>query len=167
MSEAEAICRFLNENGISFQRFDHPPVYTVDDVHRLTPDLPGAKTKNLFLKDNKGKRHFLVVMPADNRVDLKALPEHIDAKRVSFASAKRLMTYLGIEPGSVSLLAVFNDCEQHQVEVFIDSSLWAEDAFQFHPLVNTATLVIPKEGIERFLSATGHDARIVEVPSPK
>ena len=167
MTDVEQICSFLEKNGVSYQRFDHPPVYTVEDVHRLTPDLPGAKTKNLFLKDNKGKRHFLVVMPADNRVDLKALPAHLDAKRISFASAERLKKHLGIEPGSVSLLAVYNDRDQHQVEVFIDSSLWAEDAFQFHPLVNTATLVIPKEGIEQFLTATGHDARIVEVPSPE
>lgn len=167
MEQIMTIFDFLEENSIPYERFDHPPVYTVEDVHRLTPDLPGAKTKNLFLKDNKGKRHFLVVMPADNRVDLKALPAHLDAKRVSFASAQRLKKHLGIEPGSVSLLAVFNDREQHQVEVFIDSSLWAEGAFQFHPLVNIATLVIPKEGIERFLSATGHDARIVEVPSPE
>ena len=156
---------FLSEHGVEYQRFDHPPVYTVEDVHRLTPDLPGAKTKNLFLKDQTGKRHLLVIVQDEKRVDLKTLAAGLDAKRVSFASAERLDKHLGIAPGAVSLLAVFNDRSAHAVEVFIDAALWAEPAFQFHPLVNTATLVVPKAGIESFLAATGHRLRVLDVPA--
>jgi Ala-tRNA(Pro) deacylase len=156
---------FLDEHGVAYERFDHPPVYTVEDVHRLTPDLPGAKTKNLFLKDQKGKRHLLVIVPDEKRVNLKAMAAGVDARRVSFASAQRLEKHLGITPGAVSLLAVFNDRNVHAVEVFIDAALWARSAFQFHPLVNTATLVVPKAGIETFLAATGHRPRILEVPA--
>jgi Ala-tRNA(Pro) deacylase len=160
------IFRFLSENGIDFERFDHPPVYTVADVHRLTPDLPGAKTKNLFFHDSKNDRHFLVVVPGDGRIDMKALPGVLESGRVRFGSPERLKNYLGIEPGSVSLLAIVND-PQHAVEVIVDETLWESDAYQFHPLINTSTLVISRNGIQRFLSATGHEPRIASVPTQR
>lgn len=158
------IYEFLSENGIAYERFDHPPVYTVDDVKRLTPDLPGVKTKNLFLRDAKGKRHFLLVVPHDKRVDMKAVSDVLGAKRVSFGSADRLQKHLGIEPGSVSLLAVFNDPE-NAVELFVDRDIWNAEAFQFHPLVNTSTLVISRYQAERFAAAAGHEIRLVAVPA--
>ena len=156
--------QFLAENGIEYERHDHPAVYTVEEADRLVPKLPGAKTKNLFLRDDKGKRHFLVLVPSDKRVNLKALKEVLGIKRISFASPERLKKHLGIEPGAVSLLAVYNDAD-NKVEVFMDRDLWAAETFLFHPLVNTSTLVIKKRDIERFLEATGHDLNIVEVPT--
>ena len=158
------IFTFLTENSIDYQRFDHPPVYTVADVHRLTPDLPGAKTKNLFFRDSKNDRHFLVVVPGDGRLDMKAMPGVLACGRVSFGSPKRLKNYLGIEPGSVSLLAIVND-PQHAVEVVIDQKLWESDAFQFHPLVNTSTLVISRDNLLRFLDAAGYEFRSLDVPA--
>jgi Ala-tRNA(Pro) deacylase len=157
---------FLESHQIAYTRIDHPPVYTVEDVHRLVPPLPAAKTKNLFFRDKKGQRHFLVIVEGDKRVDLKRLPETLSAGHVSFGSAERLKKFLGIEPGSVSLLALANDPDHH-VEVIIDCELWKENAFQFHPLVNTSTLVIEKKQLERFLAATGHPAKILEVPGQK
>lgn len=154
---------FLDEHRVAYARHDHPAVYTVEEADRLVPDLPGAKTKNLFLRDDKGRRHFLVLVPSEKRVNLKALKEVLGVKRISFGSPERLQKYLGIEPGSVSLLAVYND-GAHKVEVLMDRELWAADTFLFHPLVNTSTLVIKKAGIERFLEATGHDLKVVEVP---
>ena len=156
--------KFLDYHDIAYVRHDHPAVYTVEEADRLVPDLPGAKTKNLFLRDDKGKRHFLVLVPSDKRVNLKALKQVLGVKRISFGSPERLKKHLGIEPGAVSLLSVFNDGD-HKVEVFMDSDLWAADTFLFHPLVNTSTLVIEKTAIERFLEATGHDLTIVNVPS--
>ena len=157
--------RFLSDNMIPYDRFDHPPVYTVDDVHRLTPDLPGARTKNLFLRDKKGTRHFLVVMPADKRIALKALPRVLASTKVSFGSSQRLMKHLGVAPGAVSLLAILND-KANAVELIIDVELWELNAFQFHPLINTSTLVLPKTGVERFLMALGHSFQIAKIPSP-
>jgi Ala-tRNA(Pro) deacylase len=154
---------FLDTHEIAYVRHDHPAVYTVEEADQLVPELPGAKTKNLFLRDDKGRRHFLVLVPSDKRVNLKALKDVLGAKRISFGSPERLKKYLGIEPGSVSLLAVYND-GAHRVEVFMDRELWEADTFLFHPLVNTSTLVIKKTGIERFLEATGHDLNIVDVP---
>jgi Ala-tRNA(Pro) deacylase len=155
--------QFLEAYRIEYDRYDHPPVYTVDDVNRLIPHLPGAKTKNLFLKDNKGQRHFLVVVRDEKRVDLKALPDLLGSSRLRFGSPDLLKKHLGVDPGAVSLLAVFNDSD-NAVEVVIDGDLWASEAFQFHPLINTSTLVISREGLEIFLNKTGHTARILDVP---
>ena len=158
------LLEFLEQHAIAYQRFDHPPVFTVADVHRLTPDLPGAKTKNLFLRDNSGKRHFLVIVPGDKRVDVRRLNESLGCSRLSFGSADRLLRHLGLAPGAVSLLAVINDPD-HAVQVVMDEAIWEADAFQFHPLVNTSTLVIQKNGIERFLAASGHNFQISPIPS--
>ena len=154
---------FLDTHDIAYVRHDHPAVYTVEEADRLVPDLPGAKTKNLFLRDDKGKRHFLVLVPSDKRVNLKALKNVLGVKRISFGSPERLKKHLGIEPGAVSLLAVYNDDKQ-AVEVFMDRDLWAADTFLFHPLVNTSTLVVKKKDIERFLEATGHELNVVDIP---
>ncbi len=156
--------QFMEKHKIQYERYDHPPVYTVEDVKRLTPDLPGSKTKNLFLRDAKGKRHFLVIVPHDKKVNLKALGKEMGVGRISFGSPKRLMKHLGVEPGSVSLLAIFNDAENN-VELFMDKSLWQALAFQFHPLVNTSTLVISKANIEKIVEKTGHEMKIIDVPS--
>ena len=160
----ENIYQFLEKYKISYERYDHPPVYTVDDVKKLTPDLPGSKTKNLFLRDAKGRRHFLIIVPHDKRIDLKNLGKEMGIGRISFGSPKRLMKHLGVEPGSVSLLAIFNDTENN-VELFMDKSLWQASLFQFHPLVNTSTLIISKGNIEEIVEATGHKMKIIDVPA--
>jgi Ala-tRNA(Pro) deacylase len=155
--------QFLADHLITYERHDHPPVFTVEDVNRLVPPLPAAKTKNLFLRDNSGKRHFLLVVRDEKRVDLKALPGLIESSRLRFGSADRLKKHLGVDPGSVSLFAVVND-SNNAVEVIMDRDLWTSDAFQFHPLINTSTLVISRENIQRFLDKTGHEIRIIDVP---
>lgn len=154
---------FLRGHGITFEHFDHIAVFTCNEAEKLVP-MPGMPTKNLFLRDEKGKRHFLVVVPHDKQADLRALEPLLNTRRVGFASPERLQKYLGVEPGSVTILGLVNDTERG-VEVFIDEEVWKADALQCHPLVNTATLVIPKEGIERFLSVTGHEIHICVVPS--
>src|ERR1043166_4794364 len=108
--------RFLAQHRIDAQRFDHPPVMTVEESERLVPKLPGAKTKNLFLRDKKGARHFLVTVRHDLAVDLNALGAVLGVGRLGFASPERLAKYLGITPGSVSLLALVND-QQGGVEL--------------------------------------------------
>lgn len=154
---------FLDANHINYVKHDHPAVFTVEESDRLVPKLPGAKTKNLFLRDDKGRRHFLVLVRSDKRVNLKELKGLLDTKRISFGSPQRLKKYLGVDPGAVSLLAVYNDRE-HAVEVFMDGDLWESETFQFHPIVNTSTLVISKTDIESFLSATGHEMKIIDIP---
>ncbi|MGE5617260.1 MAG: prolyl-tRNA synthetase associated domain-containing protein [Bacillota bacterium] len=153
---------FFARHGIEAARHEHPPVMTVEESERLVPRLPGAKTKNLFLRDKKGARHFLVTVPHDMKVDLQALGTKLDADRLGFASPDRLMRYLGVTPGSVSLLGLMNDTDG-AVEFVIERRLWEAEAVHAHPLVNTATLVIPHAQLERFLAATGHAPRIADL----
>jgi Ala-tRNA(Pro) deacylase len=136
---------------------------TVAESERLVPHLPGAKTKNLFLRDRKGARHFLVTVPHAVAVDLAALGEVLAAGRLGFASPDRLLRHLGITPGSVSLLALVNDTAR-AVQFVIDRALWDAEAVQAHPLRNDATMVIAHADLERFLAATGHVPRVVDVP---
>jgi len=156
--------QFLADHHIEYKRHDHPPVFTVADVERLVPPLPAAKTKNLFLRDKKGKRHFLVVVPAQKRVDIKALAAVIGAGRLSFGSPDRLKRFLDVDPGSVTILALIRDAG-HAVEVVFDKILAQEKAFQFHPLVNTSTLVISRDHLLQFLEITGHEIRRLDVPA--
>jgi len=157
------IYKFLDNHQIEYERHDHPPVYTVEDVNRLVPPLEAAKTKSLFLRDAKGSRHFLIIVNGEKRVNLKALPDLLNSSRLRFGSPDRLKKHLGVDPGSVSLFAAINDIDK-AVELIIDSTLWKSDAFQFHPLVNTSTLVISRGNVKQFLEKTGHDAQILDVP---
>ncbi len=154
---------FLADHQIEYERHDHPPVFTVEDVNRLVPSLPAAKTKSLFLRDTKGLRHFLIIVRGEKRVDLKALPAILNCSKLRFGSPERLKKHLGVDPGSVSIFAAVNDMDQ-AVEIIIDTALWASDAFQFHPLVNTSTLVISRDNIKRFLDKTGHEPQVLDVP---
>ena len=155
---------FLCDHGINAERHSHPPVMTVEESERLVPKLPGAKTKNLFLRDKKGARHFLVTVRHDLPVDLDALGSALAAGRLGFASPERLARHLGVTPGSVSLLALCNDAAG-AVEFVIDRALWDAPAVQAHPLVNDATMVIAHPELERFLAATGHAPRVIDVPA--
>ena len=156
--------RSLQEHGIPFQRFDHPAVFTCEESDRLCPPMPGAHTKNLFLRDRKGARHFLVTVGHEKSVDLKALKILLGVDKLSFASEDRLKHLLGVTPGSATLLGLIVD-SGHVVEVIIDEDVWNADIILCHPLVNTATLAIPKAGMETFLAATKHVPKILNVPS--
>jgi len=155
---------FLREHGIAAARHEHAAVMTVEESEQLVPPLPGAKTKNLFLRDKKGARHFLVTVPAARTVDLGALGAVLATGRLGFASPERLHKHLAITPGSVSLLALVNDTAR-AVEFVLDRSLWEADAVHAHPLTNTATMILAHADLEVFLRATGHVPRVIDVPA--
>lgn len=157
------IFAFLDNAGVCYEHYDHPPVRTVEEALRDVPPLPGAKTKNLFLCDRKGRRHFLVVVGFDKRVDLRALKGLLGVSSLRFGSPRRLHECLGVEPGAVSLLGVVND-RGGEVEVVVDREVWQSALFQCHPLVNTSTLLISRQGMQRFFQAAAHEPRVMEVP---
>jgi len=163
MSATERLAAFLEAHGIAAERIGHPPVFTVEESERLVPPLPGMKTKNLFLRDKKGARHFLVTVPHDLSVDLDALAKSLRTGRLGFASPERLMRHLGVTPGSVSLLALVNDTA-HAVELVLDRRIFEADAVHAHPLANDATMIIARSDLRRFLAATGHAAQVIDVP---
>jgi Ala-tRNA(Pro) deacylase len=158
------IFEYLRDRAIPFERCDHVAVFTAAEAEQHVPPLPGAKAKNLFVHDRKSGRCFLLVVPYAKRVDLRALARAVGSSKLAFGSAELLLERLGITPGAVSVLALCND-RSNAVDLIVDASTWAAEALQCHPLVNTATVVIAHEGLERFLAATGHTPRVIDVPS--
>lgn len=151
-----AVERYLAELGIAFDRHDHPPVATVAEAEQYWGGIDALHAKNLFLRNQKGSRHFLVVLAFTRRGDLAAIGEHFGERKLGFASPERLLAHLGLTPGSVSPFGLINDPE-HKVEVAIDVAIRDAARVAFHPNVNTATLVLSGADFQRFLAATGHE----------
>ena len=151
----------LTALGISYDVAEHEAVFTVEESLALHELLPGAHTKNLFLKD-AGGQFWLVTVPAEARVDLKALPSAIGSKRISFGKAEDMECLLGISPGSVTPLAAINDAER-QVKVVLDASFAGR--INVHPLRNTATLGLATVDLIRALGHWGHDPIIATIPT--
>lgn len=142
---------------------EHPPLFTCDEADRLLLDRPGTRLKNLFLRDNYGRRHALLLTSPHKQVDLKALSIQLGWSRLGFASAERLQRYLGVAPGHVSVLALLNDTEQ-AVELWLDNDLRGADDFHCHPLRNTATVLLSKTDLLHFTEQTGHPPQWIDVP---
>ena len=158
-----ALSSLFSELSISFELFEHAAVFSSQEAHRLEMDLPGLANKNLFLRDEKRGRYFMVTVAAAKRVDLKALGRLLGVKGLTFASAEDMETLLGISPGSVSLLALVND-RAGKIEVHLDIDVWSSGFIQAHPLRNTATVVLSSTDLERFCTQTGHVLNRLEVP---
>lgn len=150
----------LDKLDISYVRHEHPPVYTVEEAEQHWENITGAHCKNLFLRNKKGNRHYLVVLASSKRADLKALEKQLGEDRLSFASPERLMHYLGLEVGAVSPFGLINDT-QKEVQVIIDQDLKDADSINFHPNVNTATVGLSFLDFEKFLSFCGQSIRFL------
>jgi Ala-tRNA(Pro) deacylase len=151
---------YLNELGLANETIEHPPLFTVEDSRALRGEIPGGHSKNLFVKDKKG-RLFLLVLGESARVDLKRVHEKIGASgRVSFGAAELLETVWGVKPGAVTPFGAINDREG-RVTVVLDEALMAESRLNFHPLVNTRTTGLASVDLVKFLRATGHEPSIV------
>ncbi len=148
--------------GIVCVRHEHPPVATVEEAEKHWAGLKGTHCKNLFLRNYKGNRHYLVIAPVTRGIDLRRLNARLGEDRLSFASPERLKRWLGVEPGSVSPFGLVNDETRH-VRVVCDEALKASPALGFHPNVNTATLEIAFADFEKFLAARGNDVRWLDL----
>ncbi|PKU22662.1 prolyl-tRNA synthetase associated domain-containing protein [Telmatospirillum siberiense] len=158
----EALFARLDALGISHPTTRHPAAFTVEQGNRVWGDIPGMHCKNLFLKDAKGKL-WLVVAPAERRIDLKRLPDVIGSARLSFGSAALLEEVLGIRPGSVTPFALVND-PGHRVRVVLDAGMMDEPLLNYHPLSNEATTTVTNADFRKFLKDCGHEVRIVRLP---
>jgi Ala-tRNA(Pro) deacylase len=155
-----ALYSLLDQLQISYTRYDHPPVFTCDQAYAAIPDDPAVQTKNIFLRDKRGRRHLLLVTSCEKAVDIKRFADQASADHLSFASPERLMKHLGVEPGSVTVLGLINDAT-NAVELYIDTDVWNTPRWRCHPLVNTATLVMSRSDIETFLASTGHTPHVI------
>ena len=153
---------FLDGLGIAVTTKYHPPVYTVEESKALRDEIPGGHTKNLFLKDKKG-RYFLLTVGEDAAIDLKTVHTAIGASgRVSFGKPEQMMDYLGVIPGAVTAFGVINDT-QGQVTLILDAALAAHDVINAHPLTNDATTSIATADLKRFVEATGHGWHVLNL----
>jgi Ala-tRNA(Pro) deacylase len=150
----------LDDLGIAHSTLDHPAVFRVDDGQEIKSALPGAHTKNLFLKDAKGQL-WLISAKDETRIDLKRLHPVIGSGRLSFGSEALMVEALGVTPGSVTALALINDVE-HKVRFVLDAALAKAEVVNFHPLTNTATTALSRDGLRRFLAALGVEPMIVD-----
>ena len=156
---------YLDRLAIAHKTISHPPLFTVEESRALRGQIPGGHTKNLFLRDKKGAA-FLEVALEDAAIKLKSLHRLLGASgRFSFGSAELMGELLGVEPGSVTPFAVMNDTAG-RVTVVLDAALMAHEVLNFHPLRNTATTTIARDGLVTFLEATGHKPRIAPVSGP-
>jgi Ala-tRNA(Pro) deacylase len=152
--------------GISADTVAHDPVFTVAESRPVKARIPGAHSKNLFVKDKKG-RFFLITAKDETPIDLKRAHEAIGASgRLSFGSADQLRDVLGVEPGSVTPFAVIND-RDGRVTLILDFNLMHHERVNFHPLINSMTTGVSPEGLIRFVRATGHEPVILRLPEPR
>lgn len=160
MRSKDELLAFLGELGIAQRTLDHPAVFRVGEGDDFKADLPGGHTKNLFLKDAKG-RLWLISALGETQIDLKRLHPVIGSARLSFGSGELMEQVLGVTPGSVTAFALANDI-QGQVTFVLDAALAASDPVNFHPLINTATTAVSQTDFRRFLTAVGHEPIIVD-----
>lgn len=148
--------------AVPFAAYEHEAVFTVAESDVVNAGIPGAHTKNLFLKDNGGA-YWLVTVPSEARVDLKALPAAIGSKRVSFGKADDMDRLLGIAPGSVTPLAAIN-AAPGSITVVLDEGLAAAATVNVHPLRNTGTLGLSGQAVLDLLRHWGHHPLIASIP---
>lgn len=156
----EELYKRLDALGIKTKTTDHDPVFTVAESDQLELAIPGAHTKNLFLKDAKG-RLFLIIAQSTTNINLKSLPAKMGSSRLSFGKPELLLKLLGVPPGSVTAFALMND-RKNQTSVVIDAQLMDCDIINCHPLRNNATTSIARDDLLRFIRDCGHQELVVD-----
>lgn len=151
---------FLDAHGVAHHTLDHPPVFRVEEGREIKAALPGGHTKNLFLKDAKG-RLWLISALGETAIDLKGLHKVIGSARLSFGSPELMLETLGVTPGSVTAFGLINDADR-RVTFVLDAALLASDPVNFHPLTNAATTAVSRDGFLAFLAALGIEPIVVD-----
>lgn len=163
MTDIEAlVAARLAELGIAYARHEHPPVPTVEEAEKYWRAIDATHCKNLFLRNQKGDRHYLLIVEHSKKVDLRKTADQIGDGKLSFGSPERLMKYLGLMPGSVSPFGLIND-RDHSVRVVMDRDLKSAERLSFHPNINTVTLAVSGADFSRFLAACGNSVQHVTV----
>jgi len=155
-----ALIAWLIANGVDHVTHDHHAVFRVEEGLDLKADLPGAHTKNLFLKDHKG-RLWLISARQDTVIDLKRAAAVMGSGRLSFGAETLMWQTLGVRPGSVTALGLINDLDR-RVTFVLDRRLWDSDIVNFHPLTNTATTALDQTAFRRVLELLGREPVILD-----
>jgi Ala-tRNA(Pro) deacylase len=158
LPEERPVHERLTALGIRYERWEHPPTARVEDAHPHWASIEATHCKNLFLRNQKGTRHYLLITVATKRIDLRAAAEQIGDGKLSFGLPERLMEYLGVTPGSVSPFGLMHDRDRC-VRVYLDRDIAKGPRISFHPNINTLTYVLSFDDFLRFIRDTGHEAR--------
>lgn len=162
MFNKESILALLDEKGLETKTIEHEAAFTVDQAQSLRGQLAGGHTKNLFLKDKKSQ-YFMVSVAEDAEIDLKTIHSKIGGRgRVSFGNAEKMEAFLGVQPGSVTLLAALND-QEGQVKIILDQSLAQQALINVHPLINTATTQMKTADLLALLAEHDHMPEIIDL----
>jgi Ala-tRNA(Pro) deacylase len=158
MSDPQEVYRVLDALGIQYQAYEHPAVFTAEDAAAHWTPIPATPVKNLFLRNKKGDRHYLVILDIAKAADLRQLVKVVGDDRLSFGSPERLMAQLGVTPGSVSPFGLIHEGSAG-VQVIVDEALRGAERLLFHPNINTASVTISAADLERFLATRPNDVR--------
>ncbi|MCK4880992.1 MAG: prolyl-tRNA synthetase associated domain-containing protein [Bacteroidales bacterium] len=160
MTGRTAVINYLEQHHIPFEIYEHPPVPTVEEALPYWKDIDSAHCKNLFFRNHKGNRHYLVILDHRRQLNIRDLEQKLKQGKISFASPKRMERYLGLSGGAVSAFGIINDHENH-VHLFIDAALQSAERISFHPNENNATLVISFASFKRFLESSGNSYEFI------
>ena len=162
MNGSEKLYQLLACLHIPFEYLEHPAAPTIEIAKQFWKGYDAKHCKNLFFRNHKGNRHYLVILDCDCDMDIHGIEKQLHQGKLSFASEQRMMKYLGVTPGSVTPFGLMNDSENH-VHVFIDKNLQNAQRLSFHPCINTASLIISKDDFIRFLDYTRNRYEWMEV----
>ncbi len=161
----EKLTAMMDDLGIKYTLYDHPPIFTVAEGEHLKKSIPGVHCRNLFLVDKK-KRMMLLVLANETLVDLKKLPEVLGCDRLSFGSADRLWDYLEITPGSVNPFCIIND-KDHQIELFLDAGMMEAEIVNYHPMDNAKTIGLTPDDLRKFLENKGRRYTLIDLQAAR
>lgn len=160
--EVENVIRHLTKLGISYTSYEHPPAPTIEEALLYWKKINARHCKNLFFRNHKGNRHYLVILDHRYTLDIHDLEKRLKQGKLSFASEKRMVKYLGVKAGSVSAFGLINDREKH-VHVFVDKNLQSAEKISFHPNNNSYTFVIDYKDFLKFLENAGNSFEFLDL----
>ena len=162
MRGQQQVYDYLAQQGIVFDYYEHPAVFTIEKSSHYYRGEGTTMCKNLFFRNHKGNKHYLVVMEAQHSMNIHQIELLLHQGKLSFASPQRMMKYLGVTPGSVSLFNLVNDVN-HEVVLFVDSQLRKVKRVSFHPNDNTASLVISVGDMMKFIETIGNEYQFLDL----
>ena len=154
----------LERLGIEYEYYVHPEAPTIEIAAQFYRGEGTTLCKNLFFRNHKGNRHYLVIMESHFAMDIHSVEKLLHQGKLSFASPERMMRYLGVKPGSVSLFNLVNDTD-NEVTLFVDSKLLDVEKVSFHPNDNRASLVISSRDMLKFIENCGNKYEIMDLYS--
>lgn len=162
LARRQKVLAKLDELGISYDMYEHPPLPTIEMALEYWKDLPSTHCKNLFFRNHKGNKHYLVVLECHQQMAIHQIEKMLRQGKLSFASEQRMEKYLGLRPGSVSPFGLINDVNK-EVKLFLDKNLQQSPLLSFHPNDNTASLVVKNEDFMRFLQDWGGEYEFLDL----